>query len=1024
MKNIIKTYFLIICGVLLCSFQALAGPEIKGKVTDTHGIALPGVIVSEQGSTDKAMTDLEGAFSIEVEKIPTTLSFYLNGYQVTNADVKSETSEFTIALAKEEFEYVAYGTQSKDNVTASIFSISGDELVTSRSANLFTALQGRLPGLQIIQTDGEPGKESFNVLVRGSDSRNSNGVMYIVDGVERNPNGIETYEVERVTVLKDAAATSIYGMRGAGGVLIITTKKGFEGKSKITLSVDHSMQTPTMRPNFVNAFDYANMFNQRLANDTLYSDAQDIYSGGTGLDHSGVAFYTPEELEHYRLGDLTDFYPVRDMQKEFLKDYSKLTRVNVNFRGGSKAMRYFTSIGYTNQGGLLKNEPFDKYSYDAEQGSKRFNFRTNLDITLNPNLNLYVNIGGSMQQDNSPNGMTINELIEKLYKTPNNAINDLTPEGEIIVKRDKLSFETNKSIYGELNRTGSNFATDTRLNNTFGVRQKLDKLVPGLSASAELAFDVHSTSTQQRKRSYAGYEVSTLTDVNGVDSLGYVQVPGTSNSTLSDGQGKFFYYMYNMRGSLNYNRTFGNKHEVSGMLMAQRYMQQQQVLLATNYLGLAGRGTYAYDNRYFAEVNFSYQGSEQFAKGKRFGLFPSLSAGWIVSNEKFMDEYNALSFLKLRASVGQVGNSVYGYGSNNQYLYLTTWNSNSTENQLGNENIQWETYTKYNVGIEAECFNSLSVGFDYFYHDNKDIIIRDIAIIPDGMMGLGGASLPPANLGTSINQGYELVLGYNKKVNNDLSVSLNGNLSYTRNEQKYTAELPYDETYAYPYRQQGYPVGYQFGYRSAGLFNSQAEVDEWYDQTYFGGVPTPGDIKYVDLTNDGVVDEKDQAPLGVGQFPQMTFGLNLQVNYKGFDVSALLTGATKRNVYLSGFGRFSNQDNFTEYMKEAWTQEKFEAGDKIEYPRLGSESTNFIKSDYWMADGTFLRLRNVELGYTLPEFISRQIKASSIRIYANGLNLLTWDKLPNSDFDPESANGSNTNYPILKAYNFGISVKF
>ncbi len=1024
MKNTIKTYFLIICGVLLCSFYALAEPEIKGKVTDAQGIALPGVIVSEEGNTSKAITDLEGGFTIGVKKLPATLSFHLNGYQIAKSTIKREIRDFAMALVKEEIEYVAYGTQVKNNVTASIFSISGDELVTSRSANLLTALQGRLPGLRIIQTDGEPGNESFDTHIRGYDSPNSNGVMYVVDGVERFPDGLDPYEVVRVTVLKDAAATSIYGMRGSGGVLMITTKKGFDGKSKITVSVDQSMQVPTMLPKFVSAFDYANMYNQRLANDTLYSDIQDISSGGNGLDHSGAAFYTPAELEHYRLGDQTDFYPVRDMQNEFLKNYSKLTRVNVNFRGGSQLMRYFTSVGYTSQGGLLENEPFDKYSYKAEQTTKRFNFRTNLDISLNPNLNLYVNIGGYMQNINSPNGTGINGLIAKLYQTPNNAINDLTPDGEVIVKRDKLSYQTNKSIYGELNRTGSDLATDTRLSNTFGARQKLDKILPGLSASAELAFDIHSTNTQRRSRNYAAYEVATLTDLNGADSLGYVQVPGTANSTLSDGQGEYFYYMYNMRASIDYNRTFGEKHAVTGMLMAQRHMQQQQVLLATNYLGLAGRGTYAYDNRYFAEVNFSYQGSEQFAKGKRFGLFPSISAGWILSNEKFMEDTKAVSFLKLRASAGQAGNSVYGYGSSNQYLYLTTWNSNSTESQLGNENIQWETSTKYNFGIEAEFFHSLYVGLDYFYHKNTGIIIRDIATIPDGMMGLGGASLPPANLGEVINKGFELVLGYNKKVNDDVSVSINGNLSVNHNEQTYTAELPYDDTYAYPYRRQGYAINYNWGYKTAGLFNSQAEVNNWADQTALGGVPIPGDIKYLDLTGDHVVDQKDQAPLGIGQAPEMTYGLKAQVNYKGFDISAFINGAAKRNVYLSGFGRWSNQDNFTEYMKEAWTQQKFDAGEKIRYPRLAGESTNFIKSDYWIADGSYVRLRNVELGYTLPESISRHIKAGSIRIYANGLNLLVWDKLANDDFDPESANGSNTNYPLLKAYNFGISVKF
>ncbi|MGQ1783612.1 MULTISPECIES: SusC/RagA family TonB-linked outer membrane protein [unclassified Saccharicrinis] len=1013
MKNIFKRYILIVCGVFLASLVTHAAAVIKGTVADSKGVVLPGVVVSEKGNNNKAFTDIDGKFSIEVAELPTTLIFKKADFKRLLQVIDKTTDDVEIKLVKEDMEYVAYGKKAKHSITSSIFSISGEELLRSRSTNLMIALQGRLPGLTIIQKDGEPGKETFNTQIRGFDSPNSNGVMFVVDGVERSAAGIDIYEIERVTVLKDAAATAIYGMRGAGGVLLINTKSGFVGKSKISVSLDHSMQAPTRLPSFVSAYDYAHLYNQRLENDFLYNG-------------SGGEPYTEREIERYMLADSTGFYPVRDMADEFMKDYAKQTRVNVNFQGGSKQMRYFTSLGYSQQGSIFEHEPFDKYSYDAESKSTLFNFRTNLDITLNPQLDVWLNIGGSMGKMNAPyaGGLGWNSLIEKLYKTPNNAYQDLTPDGEVIIKKDKLTFRNNNSIYGDLYRTGSTLGTNLRLNNTFGARQKLESIIPGLSATAQLAFDVNSNNSQIRKRTYEGYEVQTLLDVNGLDSLGYVKNVGTKNSTLSDSRTNYFYYMYNMRASLDYDQTFGQKHHVTAMLMAQRQMQQKEIYLPTNYMGLAGRMSYAYNNRYFMDASFAYQGSEQFAKSNRFGFFPSFALGWVVSNEGFLENNSTVTFLKLRASAGQVGNNAYAYGKDNQYLYLTSWNSNSTENQLGNENIQWETSTKYNVGIETELFNSLYVGADFFYHDNSDLIIKDIAILPDGMMGLGGASLPPANLGESINKGFELVIGYNKEINEDFFVNLNGNVSYNQNEKTFTAEMPYDQTYAYAYRSQGYAGGYHWGYKTDGLFSSDEEIEGWADQTALGGSPIPGDIKYMDLTGDGVVDEKDKAPLGIGQTPEITYGAQLAVNYKWFDLTAFVHGTANRNIYMSGLGVSSNQDNFTEVMKKSWTAEKFAAGEDISYPRLGKESSNYIKSDYWMVNASYVRLRNIELGFTLPDKLCNLIKASSIRIYANGLNLLTWDHLSSDYFDPESGNASLTNYPIQKAYNFGINLKF
>jgi len=1021
MKKLLKRYILLLCCIFLGTLYAQAQQRISGKVTDNNGAILSGVVITQNGNPISAETDQKGNFTISVNKLPASLSFVFPGYNKSHSNHVKAQNNAVIVMEKTVYLPVAYGEQSKHSVTASTYTISGEELVATRATSLLIALQGKLPGLRVIETDGEPGRESFDSHVRGYNSPNSNGTIFYVDGVERYITGVDLNEVESVTILKDAAATSIYGMRGSAGVIIITTKKGLVGKTKINVTIDHTLASPTRLPHTVSAYDYARMFNQRRANDTLYADVQGsapVISGPTG-------FYSDAELQHYQIGDSTQFYPNRNMISEFLNDYMKVDRVNVTLQGGNKLMRYFTSLGFTSQGSIFANEDFPKYSYDAASFTKRFNFRTNLEVSLNPNLEAWLNVGGYIQNINAPfigAGLGWNDMINKLYQTPNNAFNNLTPTGEVLINRSKMTNSPLQSIYGMMNRTGYQLETITRLSNTFGFRQKLDKLIPGLSATGQFAFDINSSNMQLRSRTYQTWEVVTLKARSGADSLGYAAVPGSTNSSLRDAQNTSFYYMYDMRAMLNYNRDFG-KHSVTGLLLAEKYMQQSQSLLPSNYLNLASRFTYAYDNRYFVEANASYQGNEQFAKGKRFGLFPSLSLGWVLSEEKFLHNSKNISFLKLRASAGQSGNTVYDYSTANQYLFLSSWNASGNEVKVGNPNISWETSTKYNVGIEAAFFKSLTFQADIFYNKNTDIVVNGIAIIPTGFMGLTTGQLPPANLGDNTNKGFEVAVGYNKKINNDLTVNVSGNMSYSHNKRGFMAEFANDSTFAYRYRQQGYAINQFWGYKTAGLFNTQEEINAWPNQSALGGKPIPGDIKYVDLNRDGIIDQKDQAPLGDGSAPDISFGFNTQVNYKGFDLNLFFNGSALRTVNLNGFGRWSNQDNFTEHMKNAWTPDKVGTGVPIVYPRLGVNSTNNITSDYWIKDGSYLRLRNIEIGYNLPQKLSKFLNASSIRFYANGLNLFVWDKLPTDDFDPE-AHAGNTVYPVLKAYNFGVSVKF
>jgi TonB-linked SusC/RagA family outer membrane protein len=910
--------------------------------------------------------------------------------------------------------------------TSSIYTISGEELLASRALTLMGALQGRVPGLRIIQTNGQPGQTGYSFHIRGNESPTASSVLILVDGIERDVSDIDLNDIEKITILKDGASTAIYGMRASAGAISIETKRGFDGESRITVAYDQYMNTPTRMPEFVSAYDYARMFNQRQANDTLYADIQDIASGGTGVNHSNVSFFTPYELERYQLGDMQEFYPTRDILNEFLNTFSSTSRMNLNFQGGTSIMRYFTSVGYQQQTTMFNTEGFDRYSYNPDGNANKFNFRTNLDIKLNPTLDIWINIGGGIAKVNAPfigQNMGYSNLFGKLYETPNNAHQDLTPDGEVLVKRDKISYLSNHSVYGMLNRTGSSNLTRTRVGTIFGARQGLDMITPGLAVSGHLAFDVYGNYTLNRSREYQSWEIASLSGLNGLDSLGYVEVPGTSNTGLSEGANRFFTYMYDINFALDYKRYFGLLHRLDARLIAENNILQQQDLINRYYMGLAGYAGYSYDNKYIAETTFSYQGSEQFAPGRRFGFFPAIALGWVVSEENFFDNNKMINFFKVKASVGQTGNTGFVYGGSNEFLYITRWNANATENQIGNEELTWETTTKYNAGFESRLFDSFYLMADLFYHKTNDILVMEIATIPSGFIGIGNATLPPTNIGEAENRGFELLAGYNNKINNDLTIDLSTNVSMSRNNLIYMAELAYDETYAYAYRRQGYPIGYFWGYKSDGLFNSQSEIDNWADQSALGGHPIPGDIKYLDLNNDGVVDEKDLAPLGGGSQPEIGYGLRAQVTYKWFDLNIFFNGVARRNVYLNGFARWSDRDNFTEYMQHAWTPELAASGEVL-YPRLGRNSTNHRISDYWITDGSFLRLRNLELGFTVPDHLTSRVNIGNIRIYANGRNLLVWDKLPNKDFDPETASSNNLVYPISKSIVFGASVKF
>jgi TonB-linked SusC/RagA family outer membrane protein len=1030
-----KAKFLLL-SILIALLQSLSiyasqGNQlpVKGVVVDDQNKPLAGVTVQVKGTTLGTTTDKDGEYSISVADGKAVLVFSFIGFksqEITvgdrqTIDVTMESSVTELA----ETVVVAYGTQKKESVVAAISTIKAIGILQQTPAsNIGIALAGRLPGLTVLQRSGAPGAEQMEFYIRGRSTTNEQRPLLMVDGVEREFSALDPHEIETISILKDASATAVYGVRGANGVIMVTTRRGAAGKPVIDVTMERSWQSPTRLPEMVSAYDYALLRNQVAA------------QNGAQPEYSDYA------LERYRLGDKPELYPVRNFVDEFTKKNFPMNRVNVNVGGGTEKMRYFTTVGYLYQEGLFPTQKFTEYNYDPESKASRANFRSNFDIDVNSSLKMWLNVSGYMQKKNDPVVVPNNPsyyddlaaysvLLANIISIPNNSFNDLTPTGEVLSSHLRGG-NANNVPYGMLNRTGFKNTMISQITTTLGVEQKLDFITKGLSIKAVVSYDATSLNQQIRQRTFKVYEA--IRDLTSPDSLRYDVLGAATNSPLSDLQRQQFNNLYNLDASINYIRTFG-LHDVTGMILFNRYQKNINIDLPYNYIGLVGRITYAYNRKYLAEMNFGYNGSEQFAPGKQFGFFPSFSLGWIVSEEGFMKDIQWLDFLKLRASYGKVGNDRMGAA---RFLYIENWAvggsgwsglpSGTVEGSIANNNISWEVNNKYNVGVETRFLKGFNLDLDLFYEVRNNILIRNAGTIPTGIFGTGAVGgngtvkLPPINSGKVENRGFEASLGYQKTFGTNFSVGFAANTAFNRNKVLYMSEVTLPESYAVRFRSTGYRLGQPFGYETAGFFNTQDEIDNWYDQTPLGAAPQLGDLKYVDKNSDGKIDEKDMVPIGDPDVPEWTYGGALTLKYKWFDLSMMFQGAAARSYYLNGIGIWET-NNFNEWHKEAWSAERYANGEKITYPRLdpGSNASKQF-SDFWLSDGSYIRLKNVEIGFTVPEKISEKIGSSRIRFYANGFNLLTFDRYPVKYFDPEQNN--NLIYPLFKAVNIGLNVSF
>ncbi|CAK7031727.1 MAG: TonB-dependent receptor P39 [Bacteroides sp.] len=1005
---------------------------VTGTVVDKDGFPLVGVNIMDS-PVNGTVTDIDGNFSIQVSP-SSKLSISYIGYVTQTVEVKRQKHLQIVLLENsellEEVVVVGYGSQKKVSVTGAVASVQTKELKQSSSANLSNALAGRLPGLTAIQTSGQPGKDDVTLYLRGASTTNGSSPLIMIDGVPRdNISSLDPNEIASVSILKDASATAVFGVRGANGVIMITTRRGEVGKQELNITADYSIQSFITRPDRIHSWEFAELRNQAARN--------------SGTSEENLP-YSPYMIEKYRSGDDPVFYPDRDPYEAIFRKWAPQFRVNMNLNGGTEKLRYFVNAAYLGQGGQLKTESKDKLGYDPSFKMDRYNFRVNLDYQIAKNLKASVNVATYLEKMNSPQlrdlyggsmDAMVTDMLHMTWATPPTDPGPLTMEG-YGVPSDQVIAQmgtSDRNIYGDLNRRGYRQETNTNLNTSLVLDWGLDFITKGLSTKLMLSYDARAKTAMDGVRGLDMYGAVVARNASEKNHYKEIRVNQANTINLSKSMGSNYYM--NIQYSLNYARQFG-RHDITAMALLQRdNWQKWDGDLPYNMLGLSARATYAYDSRYLLEANIGYNGSEQFAKGKRFGFFPAFSAGWVISNEGFLAENKVITNLKLRASYGKVGNDKLGSA---RFLYISNISQSGgfisslgrgnqiVQGRLGNPNLSWEIAYKQNYGMDIQLFRELSLSVDYFVEKRSGVLISR-GTVPE-IQGVELGNLPKVNMGKIDNKGFEMELSYNKTINKDLSFTVKGNFAYNKNVQKFMDEAMYSDQYAYRYRQTGFSIGQNFGYlidtsNGNGYINSQEELDKL--PVYQIGTPRIGDFKYVDLNGDGYINEKDMAPIGYSDIPRITYGFSGSVSYKGFDFSVLFSGIGQASRLYQGGGvwEYSLAGFYSGYHLKAWTPERYENGEDILYPALGtSRGTSQVANSFFIMDRSFLRMKNIELGYTFPKDLLKRVSINNLRLFISGNNLLTWSKLPVNTIDPEQS--AALSYPITKMVNFGLNVSF
>ncbi|MBB4046395.1 TonB-linked SusC/RagA family outer membrane protein [Bacteroides reticulotermitis] len=994
--------------------------SVVGTVKDVKGDPVIGANVTVVGTKQGTITDFDGNFSLNAPlgaKVKISFIGYKDQVVTTKKGISLNIVLEEDAQTLGEVQVVAYGVQKKVSITGAISSMKGDDLLKTPVGSVSNILSGQITGISSVQYSGEPGADAADIYVRGIATWQDAKPLIQVDGVERDFSQIDPNEIESVTVLKDASATAVFGVRGANGVILITTKRGIEGKAKVSFSTSAGVNVRTKELDFANSYQYASYYNMMTGND------------------GGVPIFSDEQLIAFRDHTNPILYPDINWIDYCMNKAAFQSQHNMNISGGTDNMRYFVSAGMFTQNGMFKQfNAQDDFNFDY----KRYNYRANLDFDITKTTMLSVNIGGRIETKRTPESEEDqNQLFRKLYWAVPFAGAGIVNGQRVVSNNEYLPFTGTDGLASYYGRGFRNKTTNV-LNVDLALDQKLDMLTKGLSIKLKGAYNSIYSNVKRASGSMASY--TPIIDSKGAVTFRKEGSDAQLNYSDGDfGKARDWY----MELALNYARKFGD-HNVTGLALYNQskkyYPGGTYTYIPSGYVGFVGRVTYDWRTRYMAEFNVGYNGSENFNPENRYGFFPAGSIGWVLSEESFFTPLKkAVNYLKLRASVGLVGNDkssnerflyipdAYEYKGDGGYFFGQNVNNKrpgAYEATKSNPYAKWETAVKQNYGLDASFLNErLSLSVDYFMEKRKDILTK-----PDYLPGILGMTLPVVNVGKTENKGFEVQLKWNETLENDFRYWANFNLSFARNKITFKNEVEQNEAWMYE-------TGRRIGARS--MYHFWGFYDETADQRYLeqygmsiadhGITLSPGDCVYVDLNRDGKLDGNDATRnIGYTDVPEYTAGLNAGFSWKNFDFSMQWTGAWNVDRMLSEFRRplgDTNEKGLLLYQYEnTWRSSADTYSAK--FPRASSlhASNNYAGSDLYLVNASYLRLKNIEIGYNMNFPFMKRLKLNDCRIYMNGYNLLTLTAFRWGD--PESRQSDRPNYPLTRVFNIGLKLGF
>lgn len=976
---------------------------VKGRVTSTvDGQTIPGVNITVDGTNKSTTTDLDGNYTINASESD-ILVFSFIGFATKEIAVSGQKTINVVLSADvsklDEVVVVGYGTQKRSKISGSVSEVSQKAIARNPSPNLSNSLVGQATGIIATQRSGEPGKDGSDILIRGIGTTGDSSPIYVIDGIVRSSSDfsqLSSSEIASFSILKDAASAAVFGVRGGNGVILVTTKRGAEGKMQIDFSSSLGVQERTKNPEFLNSYEYATLYNEALAN------------------AGKPAQYSQDDLQKYLTHSSPDTHPDTDWLS-VLKKTAIMRNYNLSATGGTDKVRYATSLGYLKQEGIVPSNEFNRY-----------NFRTNIDANVTNTTKLSFDVSGRDEKTNNVPADVFREMGKSI------------PPNRAPIKWSNGEYSSGPS-YAALPENGYRKRNIQAFRGRIELEQQLT-FIKGLSIKGIAAYD--KTFTDNKDWNFAKIPFYNRNS-NGTFTEGIKGAPSLYQDH-SDNQA------VTLETHLNYIKTIG-KSDFTGLLLYTQTKELSNFLSAKRVgytlaideirsggaanrendgvsgssarQGVVGRVNWSYDNKYVLEGSFRADASEQFAPDKRWGFFPSVSAGYVISQESFLKNSSTIDYLKIRGSYGILGNDRLG---NNRFLYLQMYNPSESavfgdasvqptivEGRLPNPDATWETVKKLNIGVDATLWQGkLTATVDYFFDKRSDILGRRDLSVP----ALFGAVLPVENLAKVNNRGIEFTIGHKNNITKDLRYSMSANFTFAKNKIVFIDEAASVNPNI---RRTGLPLNTQFGLRALGLFQTQEEVNNAPTQV---GNTAPGDIRYEDTNKDGKINDLDRVSIGKSNTPEIIYGYTGNLQYKDFEFSFLFQGATNVNQYYSGEGAwpFFVGAGALKANLDRWTPTNTNASE----PRVLIDPTNLnhAQSSYWMRDASYLRLKNIELAYNFPIEALKIHFIQGMRIYLNANNVATWSKIKN--YDPENGNGRGWDYPQFRIWNAGINFKF